>query len=385
MTSKGKHQKHVSLAKPQYGEFARNELAILGTSCGLIRELVNKISEPLSSFYTLAYVDKEHSDQEEEVKNGVEIVQLLEKSKFTRFDTPRLLSAFDRRTLFNREDLVFVNGNHFTASRQIVVIDPAKNLEKRLDQLTDVKLILLKDSTAAVPKFLKEKLPDANNVPVFDLAATDKIVGWIKDDMDAGIPPVNGLVLAGGESKRMQQDKGELVYHGKNQREHVLATLQSFCASSFLSCNRAQAADLKETFPVIEDAFVNLGPMGGILSAFRHNPNAAWLTIACDLPYLSEKTIQHLVHHRNPSKVATAFLDAQGVFPEPLITIWEPRAYPVLLEYLSQGQSCPRKILINSEVEILEAPDPEEFHNVNHPGEYKAVLKDLNAAHGKVN
>jgi molybdopterin-guanine dinucleotide biosynthesis protein A len=117
--------------------------------------------------------------------------------------------------------------------------------------------------------------------------------------------------------------------------------------------------------------------MGGLISAFMENPDTAWLTVACDLPFLSPKTIDFLISNRNPSKLATTFLDAEGKFPEPLVTIWEPRAYPVLFRYLSQGYSCPRKVLINSDVAILQAPDSEEFRNVNNPEEYQAALKDL--------
>ncbi len=374
MTSKDKHQKHVSLNRPVYGEFGRNELAILGTSCGAIQTLADQLSHRLKASYQLAYVDKEHGDGEGE---ELGMVQILEKDKFTRLDTHRPLSSFDRRRLFNSEDLVLINGNHFLGKSQIVVIDPAKNLEKKLDRLTDVKLILLKDSSATLPGFLKEKLPDWQDRPVFNLSETDKIAGWINEWMDKNASPLKGLVLAGGESRRMQRDKSELVYHGTSQREHVFSLMAPYCSSVYLSCNPTQAEALSEKDNIVEDVFLKLGPMGGILSAFRSDPNVAWLTVACDLPFLSEATIQYLIAHRNPSKVATAFLDSQGVYPEPLVTIWEPRAYAVLLEYLSQGHSCPRKVLINSDVEILEAPTTRDFYNVNHPEEYEKVLRDL--------
>lgn len=81
--------------------------------------------------------------------------------------------------------------------------------------------------------------------------------------------------------------------------------------------------------------------------------------------------------NRNPSKLATVFLDSEGKFPEPLITIWEPRAYPVLLRYLSQGYSCPRKVLINSDVEVLKAPDVQEFQNINDPEAYASAIKTI--------
>jgi molybdopterin-guanine dinucleotide biosynthesis protein A len=58
-----------------------------------------------------------------------------------------------------------------------------------------------------------------------------------------------------------------------------------------------------------------------------------------------------------------------------LITIWEPKSYPVLLSFLAQGCSCPRKVLINSDVNLLSAPDPQELTNVNTPEEFEQVKK----------
>jgi molybdopterin-guanine dinucleotide biosynthesis protein A len=380
MTSKDKHQKHVALNRPEFGEFGRNELAILGTSCGAIQELVNQLSSRLNRSYQLAYVDKEHGDGEGE---GLKLVTLLEKDKFSRLDTHRPLSPFDKRRLFNSEDLVLINGNHFAGEHQMVVIDPNKNLEKKIDRLTDVKLILLKNPEAHVPDFLKEHLLNWQQLPLFNLSEIEAIAAWLRNWLEQRLAPIKGLVLAGGESKRMMKDKGELVYHGKNQREHVLSLIQPFCSTAYLSCNSTQAEAMRDREDIIEDVFLKLGPMGGILSAFRSDPNAAWLTVACDLPYLSEATLQYLIEHRNPSRVATAFLDSDGFFPEPLVTLWEPRAYPVLLEYLSQGYSCPRKVLINSDVELLTASSKKDFYNANRPEEYEKIINELSSESGK--
>ena len=63
-------------------------------------------------------------------------------------------------------------------------------------------------------------------------------------------------------------------------------------------------------------------------------------------------------------------------FVEPLITIYEPKAYPILLQYLAQGYSCPRKMLINSDVEIVEVDD-DFIRNINTPEEFEVAKKEL--------
>ena len=54
-------------------------------------------------------------------------------------------------------------------------------------------------------------------------------------------------------------------------------------------------------------------------------------------------------------------------------TIWEPKSYPVLLSFLAQGYNCPRKALINSNTNLLTAPDPDALINVNTPGDVERV------------
>jgi molybdopterin-guanine dinucleotide biosynthesis protein A len=124
---------------------------------------------------------------------------------------------------------------------------------------------------------------------------------------------------------------------------------------------------------------MELGPFGAILSAFRAHPDAAWLVVACDLPNLDAAAIDYLVAQRNTSKIATTFRSPFDQFPEPLVTIWEPKSYPVLLQFLAQGYSCPRKALINSPTEILEPLRPESLVNVNQPEELAQVIAKLTA------
>ncbi|HEX3384733.1 MAG TPA: hypothetical protein VHS53_06085, partial [Mucilaginibacter sp.] len=82
-----------------------------------------------------------------------------------------------------------------------------------------------------------------------------------------------------------------------------------------------------------------------------------------------------LIEKRKVSAIATAFNSPENAFPEPLITIWEPKSYPVLLSFLSQGYSCPRKALINSDVCLLQAPDPVALTNVNTPEELEKIKR----------
>ena len=228
--------------------------------------------------------------------------------------------------------------------------------------------MLLTENSKEIPIYLKEHLPNWQTIPTLKFSDTNSILQVLQTDLQQTISPLNGLVLAGGKSQRMGKDKGLIEYHGKAQREYMADLLNGFCETTFLSVRQGQSIPATN-YSTIEDQFLGLGPFGAIASAFLKYPNHAWLVVACDLPLLDQTTLQHLVAHRNTSTIATAFNSPVNEFPEPLIAIWEPKSYPILLQFLTQGYSCPRKVLINSDVHLLDAPNGEKLMNVNHPEE----------------
>ena len=366
-----KHQKHAKLAKSALGNFARNEWAIIGTPCGNIQKLVKALSEKLPPQYKTAYIDADHKAGDEG-ENLTFAAEYTDKIGYHRLDFAAKMTPFQFRTLFNDADLALVNGNHFEAKRQIVVLDPKKmeSLSKKLNRLTAVVLFLTVNTEGRdIPEFLKNHISNWASIPILNLSETEKIANFLISKIE--IPPLKSLILVGGKSTRMGSDKAFLNYHGKPQYAFLADILRGLNIETFISCRAEQASEFIENQSVITDSFLDLGPYGAILSAFRHDPNAAWLALACDLPLLDAATLQFLIDNRNPHKIATSFKSPESKegFPEPLIAIWEPRSYPTLLQFLAQGISCPRKVLINSDIELLTPTLPEALTNVNTPEE----------------
>ena len=181
------------------------------------------------------------------------------------------------------------------------------------------------------------------------------------------IPPVNGLVLAGGKSVRMGKAKDLLHWHGKEQRYFAADLIAPFCEEVFISCRQDQLENFDPGYKALTDTFLNMGPFGGILSALRSRRDTAWLVVACDLPLLDPKSLAFLLRSRDPEKAATTYESPFDGLPEPLITIWEPKSYPLLLHFLGMGNTCPRKVLINSDTLILKPENPDALMNVNTP------------------
>lgn len=184
---------------------------------------------------------------------------------------------------------------------------------------------------------------------------------------ETDVPQLNGLVLAGGKSQRMGNPKDKINWHGKEQRYYAADLLAPFCDEVFISCRQDQLEDFDPNYNALTDTFLNMGPFGGILSALRSQRDTAWLVVACDLPLLDEKSLEFLIENRNTEKAATTYESPFDGLPEPLITIWEPKSYPLLLNFLGSGITCPRKVLINSDTLILKPGNPDSLMNVNTP------------------
>jgi molybdopterin-guanine dinucleotide biosynthesis protein A len=376
------HKKHASLVKPLTGNFGRNEWAIVGAPCVNIKLLANDVIQELSPKYKCAYVDASHNDEVVSPPGRLvagAYLEYIDKQNHHQFNYNAGLSPVELKQQFSDAGIVLVNGNHQQAKAQIVIIHPNKmaSLQKRLDQLNNVQLILLAEGAADVFDFVKEALSDWQEIPLYRLNETDKIISFFQDKLQLATPPLKGLVLAGGQSLRMGHDKGAVNWHGTEQRYYMADMLADFCSEVYLSCRAEQTQTFDTEYKTIDDSFTGLGPFGAILSAFRHDPNSAWLVVACDLPLLDRLALQYLTDNRDTSAVATAYKNEEEGFPEPLITIWEPKAYSRLLSYLSQGYSCPRKVLINSNIHLLHANDSKVLTNVNTPEELEKIKEQL--------
>ena len=365
-----KHKKHTNLERRDNDNFAPNEIAILGTNCGIISNLVHEISEKLSN-YKLAYFDASHA--KDVAQNRLSEYTFHHQGNL-QITTSGNINKFEQRLQFAQFDYVFINGNHYRGAKQILILDQEKEASvlKRLEQLDRIQFVIKLKKDTAYFSFLEEKYPQIKNITCYTIDEVDKISNHINYLIQDKIAAVKGLVLVGGKSTRMGQDKSNLDYFGKPQKIVAKELLESNDLETFYSVQNSS-----ENVDEIHDKFLNLGPFGGICSAFQKDPNAAWFVLATDVPFVTDQIIKLLLNHRNSAKMATAIKGKGKDFPEPLITIYEPKAYPILLQYLAQGYSCPRKALINSEVEIVEVDD-DVIRNVNTPVDFKNAKNEIN-------
>ena len=117
--------------------------------------------------------------------------------------------------------------------------------------------------------------------------------------------PLFGLVLAGGSSKRMGQDKAALMLEGQSLLDRAAAALAPLVTDVYVSIRQAQQEDaLLSAYPLIVDAEGFAGPAAGVLSAHQRYPHAAWLVVACDMPLVNARLLKQLPDAREPGAEA---------------------------------------------------------------------------------
>lgn len=189
-----------------------------------------------------------------------------------------------------------------------------------------------------------------------------------------------GLVLAGGSSTRMQADKAALAYGARPQLAEAYELVARHVGRAYVSVRADQVREpLRASFPQIIDGELGQGPIAGIVAAQSRHPEAAWLVVACDLPYLDDGTLDDLVRQRDPARFATAFASAHDGMPEPLCAIYEPASRGAILEQVAAGRVCPRKFLMNHDTLVLAPQHPRALDNANTPDDASAARTALSA------
>jgi molybdopterin-guanine dinucleotide biosynthesis protein A len=179
--------------------------------------------------------------------------------------------------------------------------------------------------------------------------------------------PLFGLLLAGGRSSRMRADKAALAYGARPQLAETFDLLARHVGKAFVSVRADQAAEpLRARYPQVVDGDAGRGPIAGIIAAQARHPEAAWLVLACDLPFLDDA-----------KRLATAFAGRHDGLPEPLCAIYEPASRVAVLAHVTGGRDCPRKFLVEHDVLLLDPVSPAALDNANTPEDAAAARAAL--------
>ena len=177
---------------------------------------------------------------------------------------------------------------------------------------------------------------------------------------------ITGVILAGGRSSRMGEDKGLVKANGKPLFEHIAERLRPQVGEILISCNQNTEQYGKE-FRTVPDLIQNFsGPLAGMLAALTVSKTEWVLFVPCDVPgfpdnladaFLAEIAGQQAAYARDP------------VREHPTLCLLNRSLIPTLKTYLENGD---RKVMIffnNIDAKTVLFQDASQFSNLNTQGD----------------
>ena len=180
---------------------------------------------------------------------------------------------------------------------------------------------------------------------------------------------IGGIILAGGKSSRMGQDKAFMKHEGRMLIEYSLHLAKYFCDSIIISANSNMY--LRFAYPVVGDEFEACGPVGGIYSALKKAEFDWNLLISCDTPFVTKALVERLIQNIGNYD---CIVPAYGDWNEPLVALYNKSALKVI-EGSIRGKEYKLKLLIKKlrtkfvNVSDLVNVNPDIFKNFNSPND----------------
>jgi len=191
------------------------------------------------------------------------------------------------------------------------------------------------------------------------------------------------IVLCGGKSSRMGQDKASLPFGPERMLQRVVRIISEVIDPTQIVVVAASEQILPELPPqviVTRDERPNRGPLEGIAAGLRSMPNCveAVYATSCDVPLLIPRFVTMLFERLGNSDIAVPY---DGQYHHPLSAVYRPRVLAVIESLLASDRLRPRFLfdqvaITEVLVEELHAVDPtlSTLMNLNHPEDYQAAL-----------
>ncbi len=185
---------------------------------------------------------------------------------------------------------------------------------------------------------------------------------------------LNGIILAGGASRRFGTCKSKMRFNNKSVLEQTYSLIDKYCQKVFVSCR--EESKKVEGYDCLYDLYQVYAPIAGIYSALVHF-NTPVMVLSCDLAFIDKATIEELIDERNraiqsnPLLFMTCFevhnkkKSEQGKSLEPLVAIYEPAAIELLKTCLDNEIYTLHRAIPTHGRHVIYTENTRPFFNIN--------------------
>ena len=191
-----------------------------------------------------------------------------------------------------------------------------------------------------------------------------------------GVAVVAGVVLAGGESRRMGSDKTQLVLGGKTLVERSFVAIRPDCDPLFAVLGSAPRA-VPEDVHALEDEVLGQGPLRGLatgLAAARSRGAASAVVLSADLPLITPAVVGELLRAFEADPVE-ALLAADRERAHPLVAVYSTALAKPAEAALARGERAMMRFLDSRATRKTLVSDPLALSNVNTPQEWESLAR----------
>jgi molybdopterin-guanine dinucleotide biosynthesis protein A len=292
-------------------------------------------------------------------------------------DTARLLAAGAHRVFWlrvMREHLA----EGLAAARERIGPDRAVVCESnslRLVAEPDLFLIVREASSADYKQSAADVRDQADREVLsdgegFDLDLADL---GLADGRWALREAATAVILAGGESRRMGDDKCLMPVGGRPMIEHVYRQLAPNFSEVLISCGRAGKYSFLGA-PEVVDGTPGQGPLMGILSALSAAGSGLCAVVACDIPEIDLRLLRRML------RAAEGFDAVVPCWPdgryEPLFAVYRATVLPAAREAIAAGRRKVNAIYEKCRIRFLELDAGQLLHNINTRDDYEALKRE---------
>lgn len=190
------------------------------------------------------------------------------------------------------------------------------------------------------------------------------------------IEDCTALILAGGDSSRMGQDKAALVLDGATLLERVTDTMRGLFPGVLVSVRQPRA---EVALPQVCDAEADGGPLAGLVAGLAEVDTPWMFVLACDMPFIQPAIVARMAELRGEHQ---AVVPRVGGHPQPLAAFYAVRALETMRARLAGDDRSLRGVLRELDVRYVEEAELREwdpqlrgFFDLDTPQDYQAAQK----------
>lgn len=190
---------------------------------------------------------------------------------------------------------------------------------------------------------------------------------------------LHGLVVCGGLSSRMGQDKSLMIYHSKPQWQHVAALLSDHCDKVSISCNARQSHQFNTEYSLLIDdpEYQDRGPMSALLTAFKTFPGDSFMVVGVDYPLLTSGDLNQLLKNREPGHSAVCMYHHDTEIEEPMVAYYNHGVREVLLAQFLSGDYSLRRLLKHVAAKVVLPLSPENIRSADTPESARQTIMSI--------